>query len=243
VKLTLNYFYISVSLFDIIIEELSDAKRKHEDDADLIASLRRLVDDPDPAIDFGSKGQPWSFEVFELCATMLSDRPNCHSAANMLEGILTKLFPKRKIRCPSAKAFEIFWMMMYPFTCLGTLYCMSKAKRWHGIGDESRKGSASMFSTGMKGGFETPDGLESHNALFAGRKIHSQPGCERVLWWIRVWGSFLVNAFTFISFWVLLNLFNKLKAFSFELASDDVNITLDKLTQRSMACTQIMHQR
>ena len=55
--------------------------------------------------------------------------------------------------------------------------------------------------------------------------------------------SFVVNAFTFISFWVLLNLFNKLKAFSFELASDDVNITLDKLTQRSMACTQIMHQR
>ncbi len=42
-KLILNYFCISVSLFVIVIEKLSDAKRKHKDDADLIASLRRLV--------------------------------------------------------------------------------------------------------------------------------------------------------------------------------------------------------
>jgi hypothetical protein len=42
---------------------------------------------------------------------------------------------------------------------------MSKAKRWHGIGDESKKGGASMFLSGMKGEFETADGLESHNAL------------------------------------------------------------------------------
>jgi hypothetical protein len=57
--------------------------------------MTRLVDDPDPAIDFGSKGEPWSFEVFELYATMIIERPTCHSAANMLEGILTKLFPKK----------------------------------------------------------------------------------------------------------------------------------------------------
>ena len=132
---------------------MSDAKRQQKDDADLIASLRRLVDDPDPAIDFGSKGEPWSYEVFELCATILIERPTstCHSASNMLEGILTKLFPKRKIRCPSTKTFEIFRMTMYPFARFGILYCMSKAKRWHGIGDESRKGGASMFLiTGMK---------------------------------------------------------------------------------------------
>jgi hypothetical protein len=50
-------------------------------------------------------------------------------------------------------------MIMYPFALFGILYCMSKAKRWHGIGDESRKGSASMFLTVMMGEFETPDGL------------------------------------------------------------------------------------
>ena len=180
-KLTsINYFYnTSASLFNIVVEELSDAKRKHRDDADLIAALRRLVDDPDPAIDFGSKGEPWSFEVFELCATMLIERPTCHSAANMLEAILTKLFPKRKIRCPSPKAFEIFRMTMYPFARFGILYCMSKAKRWHGIGDESRKGGASMFLTGAKGEFETPDGLESHNALLDVKFVLNQvtSGC------------------------------------------------------------------
>jgi len=188
VKLTsINHFYnTSASLFNIVVEELSDAKRKHRDDADLIAALRRLVDDPDPAIDFGSKGEPWSFEVFELCATMLIERPTCHSAANMLEAILTKLFPKRKIRCPSPKAFEIFRMTMYPFARFGILYCMSKAKRWHGIGDESRKGGASMFLTGAKGEFETPDGLESHNALLDVKFVLNQvtSGCCHVFCYI-----------------------------------------------------------
>jgi hypothetical protein len=83
----------------------------------------------------------------------------------MLEDILTKLFPKRKIRFPSTKAFEIFRMTMYLFARFGILYCMSKAKRWHGIGDESRKGGASMFLTDAKVEFETPDGLKSHDAL------------------------------------------------------------------------------
>ena len=165
---------------------MSDAKRQQKDDADLIASLRRLVDDPDPAIDFGSKGEPWSYEVFELCATILIERPTCHSAANILEGILTKLFPKRKIRCSSTKTFEIFRMTMYPFARFGILYCMSKAKRWHGIGDESRKGGASMFLTGMKGEFETADGFESHNALLDVKFVLNQvtSGCCHVFCYI-----------------------------------------------------------
>ncbi len=118
--------------------------------------------------------------MFELCATILIERPTCHSAANMLEGILTKLFPKRKIRCPSTKTFELFRATMYPFARFGILYCMSKAKRWHGIGDESRKGGASMFLiTGMKGEFETPDGLECHNALLDVKFVLNQVTCGR----------------------------------------------------------------
>ena len=58
-----------------------------------IKLLQKKVDDPDPAIDFGTKGQQWSYEVFDLCATMLIERPTCNSAANMLEGILKKLYP------------------------------------------------------------------------------------------------------------------------------------------------------
>ena len=70
-------------------------------------------------------------------------------------------------------------MTMYPFARFGILYCMSKAKRWHGIGDESRKGGASMFLTGMKGEFETSDGLESHNALLDVKFVLNQvrSGC------------------------------------------------------------------
>ena len=82
---------------------------------------------------------------------------------------------------------------------------MSKAKRWHGIGDESRKGGASMFLTGAKGEFETPDGLESHNALLDVKFVLNQVtsgccgGCLCERGGGKGWGSFVVNAFTNIS--------------------------------------------
>ncbi len=182
---------------EAMTEDLKEAKA-------LIVKLEELVANPEPAVNFGSKGEPWSFEVFELCVTMLIERP---TAANMLEGILTKPFPKRKVRCPSAKAFEVFRMTMYPFPRFRILYCMSKAKRWHGIGDESRKGGASMFLTGMKGEeFETSDGLESHNALldvkFVLNQVRSGCGVGCV-----GGGSVLFNVFIFILFYLVCSMF------------------------------------
>jgi hypothetical protein len=58
-------------LFVIVIEELRLAKRKHKHDADLIAALRRKVDDPDPTIGMGETGEEYSFEVFRFAAKCL----------------------------------------------------------------------------------------------------------------------------------------------------------------------------
>jgi hypothetical protein len=75
---------------------------------------------------------------------------------------------------------------MNTFARFRILYCMSKAKRWHGIGDELRKGGASMFLTDMKGEFETPDGLESQNALLDVKFVLNQvtSGCCHVFCYI-----------------------------------------------------------
>ncbi len=57
-----HFKLLTFSLFVIVIEELRLAKRKHKHDADLIAALRRKVDDPDPTIDMGEAGEEYSFE-------------------------------------------------------------------------------------------------------------------------------------------------------------------------------------
>ena len=51
------------------------------------------------------------------------------------------------------------------FSRFGILYCCSKAKRFHGIGDESHKDGASVFLTGVRAEFDTADGVETADAL------------------------------------------------------------------------------
>ena len=58
-------------------DELAEAKGE-------IKELHSKVENPEPAINFGSPGEEWSFEVFDFCATILVERPTCHAAANIL---------------------------------------------------------------------------------------------------------------------------------------------------------------
>ena len=47
----------------------------------------------------------------------------------------------------------------------GILWCCSKAKRYHGIGDESQKDGAAVFLTGGRFEFDTPDAPEGEEAV------------------------------------------------------------------------------
>ena len=63
---------------------------------------------------------------------------------------------------------------MYPFARFGILYCCSKAKRYHGIGDESHKDGASVFLTGVRADFDTANGTETANALIDVKLVLNQ---------------------------------------------------------------------
>ena len=61
------------------------AKVKHKHDAELIAALLRKVDDPDPTIDMGKKGEEYSFEMFRFAAKCLITGSTCSEIARLVD--------------------------------------------------------------------------------------------------------------------------------------------------------------
>ena len=70
------------------------------------------------------------------------------------EVFLGALFPGQNVRVPSVKMCELWRWAMYDLSRFVVLKCMEKAKRCHGVTDESRKGGASLLASGLKGEFE-----------------------------------------------------------------------------------------
>ena len=124
---------------------------------DLTETVRVLqlkMKDPPPFTHFGDSGDEWDYDVAEIAFQLFGKRFNCAMVHAAFEVFLGALFPGQNVRVPSVKMCELWRWAMYDLSRFVVLKCMEKAKRYHGVTDESRKGGASLLASGLKGEFE-----------------------------------------------------------------------------------------
>jgi hypothetical protein len=75
--------------------------------------LQHQVDNPQPPVDFGEKGDKWSYKVFGLACELLCVRLTAEQCQRVTEIFMRFLYPNSKVRVPLKKTFEKWRSMMY----------------------------------------------------------------------------------------------------------------------------------
>ncbi len=79
-----------------------------------IQSLERAVEDPDPAVDFGSRNEEYTFQAFRFAAKCLVAGSTCSEITRLVEVFLEEFFPRRlhALRMPDRRQWEEWRMTL-----------------------------------------------------------------------------------------------------------------------------------
>jgi len=133
----------------------------------LVGRMRVKLEDPDPHIDFGEKGEEYSFEVFRFAAKALVVGPTCAEIARLTDVFMEEFFPKRagSLRIPDRRQWEEWRIALLLQGGVRVLRLIQKMDLLHIASDATTKGKSkgsrktSILQTsgkGLKDGVEYP---------------------------------------------------------------------------------------
>ena len=109
-----------------------------------ILSLERSVEDPDPAVDFGSRNEEYTFQAFRFAAKCLVAGSACSEIARLVEVFLEEFFPRRlhALRVPDRRQWEEWRMALLLHGRVRVLKLLQKMDFYHIAGDATTKGKS-----------------------------------------------------------------------------------------------------